>query len=117
MKQEIWQKVYVPQEQALNRRVQSTLNGLEEKRRGHVTPRTLAVLAAAAVVLISSVALAAGIIRSHRYDAKRLAQQALSDTYGLTREMDAFFAWKTTENGDETVVTLTPDSLAISLMV
>lgn len=108
MKQEIWQKVYVPQEQALNRRVQSTLNGLEEKRRSHVTPRTLAVLAAAAVVLISSVALAAGIIRSHRYDAKRLAQQALSDTYGLTREMDAFFAWETTENGDETVVTLTP---------
>ena len=108
MKQEIWQKVYVPQEQALSRRVQSTKNGLEEKRRGHVTPRTLAVLAAAAVVLISSVALAAGIIRSHRYDAKRLAQQALSDTYGLTREMDAFFAWETTENGDETVVTLTP---------
>lgn len=108
MKQEIWQKVYVPQEQALSWRVQSTLNGLEEKRRGHVTPRTLVVLAAAAVVLISSVALAAGIIRSHRYDAKLLAQQALSDTYGLTREMDAFFAWETTENGDETVVTLTP---------
>lgn len=108
MKQEIWQKVYVPQEQALSRRVQSTLNALEEKRRGHVTPRTLAVLAAAAVVLISSVALAAGIIRSHRYDAKRLAQQALSDTYGFTREMDAFFSWETTETGDETLVTLTP---------
>lgn len=47
----------------------------------------------------------AGWMRSAKYDAKLLAQQALYDKYGFTREMDSFFICTVEENDGETVVT------------
>lgn len=43
--------------------------------------------------------------RSAKYDAKRLAQEALYEKYGFTREMDSFFICTVEENDGETVVT------------
>ena len=108
MKQETWKKVYAPNEPALELRVEHTLRALKEDGVKRAAPRRMAVLAAAAVMLVSSVALAAGLLRAPRYDAKKLAQETLTESYGLTRAMDAFFACEVTEDGDETVVTFTP---------
>ena len=77
MKKEQWQAVYTPNnEEMLERRVRQTLSGLQEDapvRR--ISGRRMMLIAAALVLMLAAaVAVAAGLTRSAKYDAKRLAQ-------------------------------------------
>lgn len=108
MKKEQWQAVYTPNnEKMLERRVRQTLSGLQEDapvRR--ISGRRMMLIAAALVLMLAAaVAVAAGLTRSAKYDAKLLAQEALYEKYGFTREMDSFFICTVEENDGETVVT------------
>lgn len=105
MKKAEWQAVYAPRGDALERRVRQTLDGLEEKNR-YVYPKRGAFIAAALVLaLIAVAAVAAGLTRSARYDAKRLAYQALEEKYGFTTDMESFFTCTAEEKDGQTVVT------------
>ena len=65
--------------------------------------------AALVLVLAAAVAVAAGLTRSAKYDAKLLAHQALEEKYGFTRDMDSFFRCTVEEKAGETVVTYSAD--------
>lgn len=84
-----------------------TLSGLQEDAPARrISGRRMMLIAAALVLMLAAaVAAAAGWMRSAKYDAKLLAQQALYDKYGFTREMDSFFICTVEENDGETVVT------------
>ena len=89
MKKAEWQAVYAPRGDALERRVRQTLDGLEEKNRYAYPKRGAFVAAALVLALIAAAAVAAGLTRSARYDAKRLAYQALeglADRRHLSRQ-------------------------------
>ena len=91
MKRAEWQAVYTPRGDMLEKRVRQTLMQLEDKPT-HARPKRMVWLAAALVlVLAAAVAVAAGLTRSAKYDAKLLAHQALEEKYGFTRDMDSFF--------------------------
>ncbi len=108
MKKEQWQAVYTPNnEEMLERRVRQTLSGLQEDAPARrISGRRMMLIAAALVLMLAAaVAAAAGWMRSAKYDAKRLAQEALYEKYGFTREMDSFFICTVEENDGETVVT------------
>lgn len=108
MKKEQWQAVYTPNnEEMLEWRVRQTLSGLQEDAPARrISGRRMMLIAAALVLMLAAaVAAAAGWMRSAKYDAKLLAQQALYDKYGFTREMDSFFICTVEENDGETVVT------------
>ena len=108
MKKEQWQAVYTPNnEEMLERRVRQTLSGLQEDAPARrISGRRMMLIAAALVLMLAAaVAAAAGWMRSAKYDAKRLAQEALCEKYGFTREMDSFFICTIEENDGETVVT------------
>ena len=89
MKKAEWQAVYAPQGDALERRVRQTLDGLEEKNRYAYPKRGAFIAAALVLALIAAAAVAAGLTRSARYDAKRLAYQALEEKYGFTTDMES----------------------------
>ena len=91
MKKAEWQAVYAPRGDALERRVRQTLDGLEEKNRYAYPKRGAFIAAALVLALIAAAAVAAGLTRSARYDAKRLAYQALEEKYGFTTDMESFF--------------------------
>ena len=91
MKKAEWQAVYAPQGDALERRVRQTLDGLEEKNRYAYPKRGAFIAAAPVLALIAAAAVAAGLTRSARYDAERLAYQALEEKYGFTQDMDSYF--------------------------
>ncbi|MFQ9448801.1 MAG: hypothetical protein ACLR4A_17020 [Christensenellales bacterium] len=57
------------------------------------------------MALIAAAAVAAGLTRSARYDAKRLAYQALEEKYGFTTDMESFFTCTAEEKDGQTVVT------------
>ena len=61
--------------------------------------------AALILVLAAAVAVAAGLTRSAKYDAKLLAHQALEEKYGFTQDMDSFFTCSVEEADGQTVVT------------
>ena len=107
MKKEQWQAVYTPNEEMLEQRVRQTLSGLQEDApTRRISGRRMMLIAAALVLMLAAaVAVAAGLTRSAKYDAKRLAQGALYEKYGFTREMDSFFICTVEENDGETVVT------------
>ena len=105
MKKAEWQAVYAPRGDALERRVRQTLMQLEEKPM-RARPKRMVWLAAALVlVLLAAVAVAAGLTRSAKYDAKRLAHQALEEKYGFTQDMDSYFLCTVEEEDGQTVVT------------
>ena len=105
MKRAEWQAVYTPRGDMLEKRVRQTLMQLEDKPT-HARPKRMVWLAAALVlVLAAAVAVAAGLTRSAKYDAKRLAHQALEEKYGFTRDMDSFFTCSVEEADGQTVVT------------
>ena len=54
-----------------------------------------------------SFALAAGLMFSPRYDAVKLADQALRETYGITDELIPFFHRTTKEENQSTIVSYT----------
>lgn len=105
MKRAEWQAVYTPRGDMLEKRVRQTLMQLEDKPT-HARPKRMVWLAAALVlVLAAAVAVAAGLTRSAKYDAKLLAHQALEEKYGFTRDMDSFFTCSVEEANGQTVVT------------
>lgn len=109
MKRAEWQAVYTPRGDMLEKRVRQTLIQLEDKPT-HARPKRMVWLAAALIlVLAAAVAVAAGLTRSAKYDAKLLAHQALEEKYGFTRDMDSFFRCTVEEKAGETVVTYSAD--------
>lgn len=109
MKRAEWQAVYTPRGDMLEERVRQTLMQLEDKPT-HARPKRMVWLTAALVlVLAAAVAVAAGLTRSAKYDAKLLAHQALEEKYGFTRDMDSFFRCTVEEKAGETVVTYSAD--------
>lgn len=109
MKRAEWQAVYAPRGDMLEERVRQTLMQLEDKPT-HARPKRMVWLAAALIlVLAAAVAVAAGLTRSAKYDAKLLAHQALEEKYGFTRDMDSFFRCTVEEKAGETVVTYSAD--------
>lgn len=105
MKKAEWQAVYAPRGDALERRVRQTLDGLEEKNRYAYPKRGAFIAAALVLALITAAAVAAGLTRSARYDAKRLAYRALEEKYGFTTDMESFFTCTAEEKDGQTVVT------------
>lgn len=104
MKREDLMKVYEPKEE-LNMRVKNVLSRLEERPVRRVSMRRAAVLAVCMVMLVTACAGAAGLLFSNEYDAVRLAHRALAEEYGVTEEMQTFFAQKVSEeNGVTTIV-------------
>ncbi len=109
MKRAEWQAVYTPRGDMLEERVRQTLMQLEDKPT-HARPKRMVWLAAALIlVLAAAVAVAAGLTRSAKYDAKLLAHHALEEKYGFTRDMDSFFRCTVEEKAGETVVTYSAD--------
>lgn len=109
MKRAEWRAVYAPRGDMLEKRVRQTLMQLEDKPT-HARPKRMVWLAAALIlVLAAAVAVAAGLTRSAKYDAKLLAHQALEEKYGFTRDMDSFFRCTVEEKAGETVVTYSAD--------
>ena len=109
MKRAEWQAVYTPRGDMLEKRVRQTLMQLEDKPT-HARPKRMVWLAAALVlVLAAAVAVAAGLTRSAKYDAKLLAHDVLEEKYGFTRDMDSFFRCTVEEKAGETVVTYSAD--------
>lgn len=105
MKRAEWRAVYAPRGDMLEKRVRQTLMQLEDKPT-HAKPKRMVWLAAALIlVLAAAVAVAAGLTRSAKYDAKLLAHQALEEKYGFTRDMDSFFTCSVEETDGQTVVT------------
>lgn len=105
MKRAEWRAVYTPRGDMLEERVRQTLMQLEDKPT-HARPKRMVWLAAALVlVLAAAVAVAAGLTRSAKYDAKLLAHDALEEKYGFTRDMDSFFTCSVEEADGQTVVT------------
>ena len=56
----------------------------------------------AAIVCLSVTALAAGLIFSPRYDAVKVANQAMEDQYGITPDLLSLFSREVKANGDGT---------------
>lgn len=109
MKRAEWQAVYTPRGDMLDERVKRTLSQLEGQPM-RARPKRMVWLAAALVlVLAAAVAVAAGLTRSAKYDAKLLAHQALEEKYGFTRDMDSFFRCTVEEKAGKTVVTYSAD--------
>lgn len=109
MKKAEWRAVYAPRGDMLEKRVKRTLSQLEDQPM-RARPKRMVWLAAALVlVLAAAVAVAAGLTRSAKYDAKLLAHQALEEKYGFTRDMDSFFRCTVEEKAGETVVTYSAD--------
>lgn len=109
MKRENWQRVYAPRGDALDIRVKNTLAALEDKPARRMAPRrALALAVIAALLLTSAVAVAAGLLRSQKVDAKLVAAQAMQEQYGFTRDMETFFFIQVNEEGGKTVVTYEP---------
>ena len=81
MKKAEWQAVYAPQGDALERRVRTTLDGLVDRPERAYPRRAVFVAAALVLALFAAAAVAAGLTRSARYDAKRLAYQALEEKF------------------------------------
>lgn len=105
MKRAEWQAVYTPRGDMLDERVKRTLSQLEDQPM-RARPKRMVWLAAALVlVLAAAVAVAAGLTRSAKYDAKLLAHHALEERYGFTRDMDSFFTCSVEEADGQTVVT------------
>lgn len=109
MKRAEWQAVYTPRGDMLDERVKRTLSQLEGQPM-RARPKRMVWLAAALIlVLAAAVAVAAGLTRSAKYDAKLLAHHALEEKYGFTRDMDSFFRCTVEEKAGETVVTYSAD--------
>lgn len=109
MKRAEWQAVYTPRGDMLDERVKRTLSQLEDQPMRARPKRMVWLTAALVLVLAAAVAVAAGLTRSAKYDAKLLAHHALEEKYGFTRDMDSFFRCTVEEKAGETVVTYSAD--------
>jgi hypothetical protein len=87
------------------RKRQKVLHALSEEEKPVKKLSTTFILIAA-IVCLSVTALAAGLIFSPKYDAVRIANQAMEDQYGITQDLLSLF-WrevKENEDGTSTVV-------------
>ena len=87
------------------RKRQKVLHALSEEEKPVKKVSTTFILIAA-IVCLSVTALAAGLIFSPKYDAARIANQAMEDQYGITPDLLSLF-WrdvKENEDGTTTVV-------------
>jgi len=105
MKKAEWRAVYAPRGDMLDERVKRTLSQLEDQPIRARPKRMVWLVAALILVLAAAVAVAAGLTRSAKYDAKLLAHHALEEKYGFTRDMDSFFTCSVEEADGQTVVT------------
>ena len=104
MKREELMKVYQPKEE-FEMRVRNVLNTLEERPARRMRVSRAAALAACMVMLVTAaVAGAAGLLFSDKYDAVRLAHRALAEEYGITEEMQTFFAQEVREEKGVTTI-------------
>ena len=104
MKREDLMKVYEPKE-GLNMRVKNVLSTLEEKPVRRMNTKRIAAFAACMVMLLTACAGAAGLLFSDEYDSVRLAHRALAEEYGITEEMQTYFAQDVREeNGVTTII-------------
>lgn len=105
MKREDWQKVYTPAGDGLDIRVRNTLSSLEDAPKRRVGMRGFAALTASLMLMVAAVAaVATGMLFSDDYDAVRLANRALVETYGITDEMQTYFTQQITEENGVTTV-------------
>lgn len=106
MKREIWQEVYAPRGDALETRVNDTLRTLRDEPTRRMSMKKMMALAlAAALVLAATVALAAGLVFSDKADTGLMAQKALEEQYGITKEMHSFFWTEWAEDGGSVTFT------------
>jgi len=104
MKREDLMKVYQPKEE-LEMQVRHVLNTLEERPVCRMNTRRVVLLAACMVLAVTAaVAGAAGMLFSEEYDAVRLAHRALAEEYGITEEMQTYFAQEVTEEDGVTTI-------------
>lgn len=104
MKRDDFMKVYAPTE-GLDMRVRNVLSALEEQPVRRMSAKRIAALAVCMAMLVTAVcAGAAGLLFSDDYDAVRLAHRALAEEYGVTEEMQSFFAQKVTEDHGVTTI-------------
>lgn len=107
MKREDLRRVYQPRGDALDIRVRNTLSMLSDEPARRMSMKKMIALALVAVlVLASAVALAAGLVMSDRMDMQTMAEQALAEQYGLTKEMLSLFNCELDERAG--TATLTP---------
>ena len=105
MKREELRKAYVPTA-AFEMRISGVLAAIgEENEVKKANARRIALLAACMVLMVTAAAGAAGLLFSDGYDVMRMANRALAEEYGITEEMQTFFASEVREeNGVTTVV-------------
>lgn len=85
-------RVYQPRGDALDIRVRNTLSMLSDEPARRMSMKKMIALALAAVLVLASVvALAAGMVMSDRMDMQTMAERALEEQYGLTKEMLSLF--------------------------
>jgi len=71
---------------------QMTLHSLEKEEKPVKKKMTAAMVLTLVMVLVGSIALAAGLIFSPRYDALKMADDALLETYGISDDLLPFFS-------------------------
>jgi len=108
MKKEEWQKAYAPKRNALDIRVKNTLASLPKDTRRTEMKKAFSIVLVCMLALASVVALAAGVMVSDAVDAVKLAEKALEEKYGITKEMHTYFHRDVLEGeNNNTVVTYT----------
>lgn len=75
----------------------------EEKKMKRRIPAAMAI--AVTILLAASLALAAGLLFTPRYEAEKLADDALHEKYGITDEMMSFFSKQIAQEDGRTTVT------------
>lgn len=105
MKREELRKAYAPTA-ALEMRVGGVLGAIrEENEVKKAKGKRIAVLAVCMALMVTAAAGAAGLLFSDGYDVTRRANRALAEEYGITEEMQTFFASEVREeNGVTTVI-------------
>ncbi len=81
------------------RKRQKVLHALSEEEKP-VKKFSATFILVAAIICISVTALAAGLISSPRYDAVRIANQAMEEKYGITPDLLSLFCRDVTKNED-----------------
>lgn len=93
------------------RRMRQTLRAIsKEEKPVKKVYRTIVIIAA--ILCLSVSALAAGVAFSNQFDAVRLAEKALEDTYGVTLSMQSSFFTRSVDKQDDgrTVITFSGNS-------
>lgn len=89
-----------------NERMSRTVLRMTEKEEKKMKRRIPAAMAIAMTILLAaSLALAAGLLFTPRYEAEKLADEALHEKYGITDELMSFFSKRIAQEDGRTTVT------------